>query len=135
MKMIKKEFEKSVVLIGAILTLMLFVSLRSEAQDESTTETTVQTETRTRTSETDRVPSPTRARAGIKGGLNLSNLINDEVTNNDAKVGFHAGVYGQLFVNEGFAVQPELNFSTKGNRVTTNYGIIDQETKFNLSYL
>lgn len=132
--MINGEFRKGVMLIGAIVTLMLMVSLRSEAQDESTTQTTVQT-TRTRTTNSDTYPSRTRARAGIKGGLNLSNLITDEVTDKDARIGFHVGVYGQLFVNEGFAIQPELNFSTKGNRVMTNVGIIDQETKFNLSYL
>ena len=53
----------------------------------------------------------------------------------DARYGVHAGVYGQLFVNEGFAIQPELNYSTKGNKVITTFGIIDQETKLNLNYL
>lgn len=135
MKIVKGEFERGVLLIGAIITLMLMFSLSSEAQNETTTETTVQTQTETTTRETDRDPTHPRARAGIKGGLNLSNLFSDEITDEDARIGFHAGVYGQLFVNEGFAVQPELNFSTKGNRVTTNFGIIDQETKFNISYL
>lgn len=135
MKIVKGEFERGVLLAGALITLMLMVSLSSEAQNETTTETTVQTQTETTTRETDRDPAHPRARAGIKGGLNLSNLISDEITDEDARIGFHAGVYGQLFVNEGFAIQPELNFSTKGNRVTSNFGIIDQETKFNISYL
>ena len=77
----------------------------------------------------------TRAKAGIKGGANLSNLYAEDVTDEDARVGFHAGVFGQLFVNEGFAIQPEVNFSTKGSKVVTEYSVIDQETKFNLSYI
>lgn len=135
MKVIKGEFERGVLLMGAIITLMVMVSLSSEAQTETTTETTVQTQTETKTRETDSDPERPRARAGIKGGMNLSNLFSDEITDDNARIGFHAGVYGQLFVNEGFAVQPEVNFSTKGNRVTTNFGIIDQETKFNISYI
>jgi hypothetical protein len=65
----------------------------------------------------------------------LSNLITDEVTDKHARVGFHAGIYGQLFASDVFALQPELNFSTKGNEVTSNFGVIDQKSKFNLSYL
>ena len=75
------------------------------------------------------------ARAGIKGGVNVSNLITDEVNDRNARVGFHTGVFGQLFVNSAFAVQPEINYSTKGNKVTTTFGVIDQETMFNLHYI
>ena len=74
-------------------------------------------------------------RAGIKGGLNLSNLIVDDVTDRNARVGFHVGVYGQLFPSRAFTIQPEVNFSTKGNKITKEVGMIDQETKFNLSYI
>lgn len=116
------------------MSFMLF-AMESKAQQETTTETTVQTQTETTTIESDRDEASPKVRAGIKGGLNVSNLITDEVTDKNARYGFHAGVYGQLFANEGFAIQPELNFSTKGNKVNYNVGIIDQETKFNLSYL
>jgi hypothetical protein len=76
-----------------------------------------------------------RPRAGIKGGLNWSNLIVDDVNDRNARLGFHAGVYGQLFSSRAFTLQPEVNFSTKGNKIERNNGIIDQETKFNLSYI
>ncbi|MFZ6011615.1 MAG: porin family protein [Bacteroidota bacterium] len=76
-----------------------------------------------------------KAVAGIKGGLNMSNLYSKTVTDEDARFGFHAGFFGQLFASDAFAIQPELNYSTKGNKVITEFGIIDQETKFNLSYL
>jgi hypothetical protein len=110
-------------------------TLAVTAQDETTTETTVQTETTTSTRNRPSEGMSTGARAGIKGGLNASNFINDEITDKNGRFGFHAGVYGQLFVSEGFAVQPEVNFSTKGNRTTTEFGLIDQETKFNLNYI
>lgn len=75
------------------------------------------------------------ARAGIKGGVNVSNLYVDDVHDENARTGFHVGLYGQLFSNEVFAIQPEINYSTKGSRVISEFGVIDQETKFNLNYL
>lgn len=76
------------------------------------------------------------ARTGIKGGLNLSNLYVNDADNDNARVGWHAGFYGQLFANEGFAIQPEVNFSTKGTGVTRiNATSARYESKFNLSYI
>lgn len=136
MKTTMMRLKKNWMLWVAFLAVGVLMSPMAEAQDESTTETTVRTETNTfeRDTDLDDDDRP-KARAGIKGGLNVSNLITDDVTDKNARYGFHAGVYGQLFANEGFAIQPELNYSTKGNKVTTNFGIIDHETKFNLSYL
>lgn len=74
------------------------------------------------------------ARAGIKGGLNVTNLYIDEVDDENARYGFHVGVYGQFLASEAFALQPELLYSTKGNRFVSD-GLIDQETKFNLNYI
>jgi hypothetical protein len=102
-----------------------------QTENETTTETTVKTTTSQQTdSEITRGP-----RAGIKGGLNVSNFITDDVNDKNARAGFHIGVYGQLFSSNAFAVQPEVNYATKGNRVTFNEGIIDQENKFNLNYI
>lgn len=76
------------------------------------------------------------ARAGIKGGLNLSNLYIDQAEDDKARVGWHAGVYGQLFASEAFAIQPEVNFSTKGTGVTRiDATSARYESKFNLSYI
>ncbi len=140
MKLMKREFGKCCVLTSAIIAGVMTFSFRAGAQNETTTQTTVTTETETSSKNTepnnDRDNSPARARAGIKGGMNVSNFImSDQVTDKNARFGFNAGVYGQLFVNEGFAIQPELLYSTKGNKVMTTYSIIDQETKFNLGYL
>ena len=125
-------------LAAFVSALMLLTAGANAQQNETTTETTVQTQTETTSTNNDRYSSDDdqpKARAGIKGGFNASNFITDEVTDKNARYGFHVGVYGQLFANEGFAIQPELNYSTKGNKVTTTFGVIDHETKFNLNYL
>ena len=56
-------------------------------------------------------------RAGIKGGLNVSNLYIDDVSDENARFGFNLGVYGQVLSSDAFAIQPELLFSTKGSKI------------------
>ena len=76
------------------------------------------------------------AKAGIKGGLNLSNLYVNEADDDKARIGWHAGFYGQLFASEAFAIQPEVNFSTKGTGVTRiDNNSARYESNFNLSYI
>lgn len=76
------------------------------------------------------------AKAGIKGGLNLSNLYVDEADDDQARVGWHAGFYAQLFASEAFAIQPEVNFSTKGTGVTrVDNNSARYESNFNLNYI
>jgi hypothetical protein len=67
-------------------------------------------------------------RVGFKGGLNLSNLYVNEVDDENARIGWHAGFYAQLFSSEAFAIQPELNFSTKGTGIT--YGRVNNTRKY-----
>jgi hypothetical protein len=79
-------------------------------------------------------------RVGFKGGLNLSNLYVDDVDDENARVGWHAGIFTQLLSSEAFAIQPEINFSTKGSAITyvsggTNSINVNHEQNFNLSYL
>src|SRR5690348_10924642 len=52
------------------------------------------------------------AKAGLKGGLNASNL--NDITNGNSHLGFHAGVYVQPVSTEFFALQLELLYSTYG---------------------
>lgn len=75
-----------------------------------------------------------RPKAGIKGGLNVSNLYSEDITDKDARLGFHVGLYGQIISTDAFALQPELQYSTRGTEVISD-GAIDQKTRFNLNYL
>jgi Outer membrane protein beta-barrel domain len=74
------------------------------------------------------------ARYGFKGGLNVSNLYNNDLNDKNARFGFNAGVYGQLFSSETFAIQPELLYSTKGNQAQFD-GTVNEKVRFNLNYL
>jgi hypothetical protein len=76
-------------------------------------------------------------RVGFKGGLNLSNLYVNEVNDENARIGWHAGVYTQLLSSEVFAIQPEINYSTKGTGITfvNDLNNIDHDVKFNINYL
>ncbi len=82
------------------------------------------------------------SRVGIKGGVNLSNFYTSEIGSKNAKLGFNVGLFTELAVGEYFSIQPEILFTTKGNRVTygEDDGIADLvnaegDVKFNLSYL
>src|SRR5690606_14162220 len=133
----KREVKWKLTRIATICVLLLGTTMFAfgqRTQTETTTETTVRTHTDDDQYD-DRSSYNSTARAGIKGGVNLSNLIIDEPHDRHTRFGFHAGVYGQLFANEGFAIQPEINYSTKGNEVSSNFGVIDHETKFNLHYI
>nr|WKN37943.1 porin family protein [Tunicatimonas sp. TK19036] len=76
-------------------------------------------------------------RTGIKGGLNVSNLYVDDVSDENLRPGFSLGVFTQLPVSEFFVIQPEVNYSTKGARLTYDANFFDAEGeyKFNLNYV
>jgi len=63
----------------------------------------------------------TQPRFGVKGGLNLANLYINDVNNEQAKWGFHAGVWSKLPVGEFFAIQPEILWSSKGFQLGARY--------------
>jgi hypothetical protein len=79
-----------------------------------------------------------QVRFGVKGGINLSNLYVDQVNDEKAKVGLHAGLWMKAPVSEHFAIQPELLWSSKGTRIGSYQNIPftqDGQVRFNLNYL
>lgn len=70
---------------------------------------------------------------GIKGGVNLSNYYGDELTEKNAKVGFHVGVMGEYEINYNVALQTGIYFTTKGLK-TENQNWNAEYTE-NLMYL
>lgn len=64
-------------------------------------------------------------RYGFRIGLNYSDLDFDNNTSipgfnsdNDARIGFTAGFFGQYYLSEKFSIQPELQYSAQGERST-----------------
>jgi len=72
--------------------------------------------------------------AGIKGGLSVSTLYPENANNQSSRLGFNAGLYGQILSSEAFAVQLELLYSTKGS-TAQSVGAIDQQVTYHLNYL
>lgn len=53
---------------------------------------------------------------GVRGGVNFFNWGGDDASNNDYtnRAGFHAGIYGNMFVTDRFAIEPGAYYSVKG---------------------
>jgi hypothetical protein len=125
-------YSKSKFLIVSFLLIFLLglIANLAIAQDTSSTTYSATTTTQSETLKT------STARAGIKGGLNVSNLYVDDVDDENARIGFNVGLYAQLFSSEVFAIQPELLYSTKGTKTTYDNVLMGNgDAKFNLNYL
>lgn len=73
---------------------------------------------------------------GIKGGVNLTNMYVQDVSDENMKVGFNAGFFAKLPVARGFSIQPELLYTSKGAKETYNNFIEGRgEYRFNLNYI
>ena len=68
---------------------------------------------------------------GIKGGLNLYNIKNDNNFEADQKVGFNLGLLGHIHLSDQWALQPEIVYSTQGAKYKTS----DGTTELNLDYI
>jgi hypothetical protein len=71
-------------------------------------------------------------KVGIKGGLNLSNFYNDDINDNNVRVGWNAGFFAKLPVARGFSIQPELLYSNKGSK-TTYDNVVQGEGEYRLN--
>jgi hypothetical protein len=76
-----------------------------------------------------------KTRFGIKLGGNLSNLYVDDVTDEKAKFGFHAGVFAKAPVSELFAIQPELLYTSVGSKIGSYTILQTRDVNFNLNYI
>jgi hypothetical protein len=68
---------------------------------------------------------------GIKGGVNLYNIPNDNNINYDMKVGLHVGLLAHIHIVKHFALQPEVVFSTQGAK----YSVNNVESRLILNYV
>ncbi|MBN1212907.1 MAG: PorT family protein [candidate division Zixibacteria bacterium] len=68
---------------------------------------------------------------GIKLGVNLSKATGGDVDESDMKLGFGGGAFVEYSFNPQFAVQPELLFMMKGDKVTVG----DKDYKNKLTYI
>lgn len=57
---------------------------------------------------------------GIKGGLNAYNISGDNSSGLDTRYSFHIGLLGHIHINEQFALQPEIYYSSQGTQYKSN---------------
>ncbi|HEY8894328.1 MAG TPA: porin family protein [Niastella sp.] len=107
------------IMCAAILLAALTAGTRSFAQVQQTTDESALT-----------------PKFGIKGGVNLTNMFVDDVSDENMKVGFNAGFFAKLPVTRGFSIQPELLYTSKGAKEKYNNIIQGEgEYRFNLNYI
>ncbi|WP_125722591.1 porin family protein [Flavobacterium ustbae] len=71
-------------------------------------------------------------RFGVKGGLNISNVVGGDVEDNNSLIGFHVGGFAEIHVVEKFFIQPELLYSAQGAKFDGPFG---SEADVKLNYL
>jgi hypothetical protein len=64
---------------------------------------------------------------GIKGGINMYNVHNDNNTKYDQITGYYFGLLGHIHLSSQWAIQPELVYSKQGAKY--------EDTKYNLDYI
>jgi hypothetical protein len=50
---------------------------------------------------------------GLKGGLNVSNLVGD-INDNTFRTSVHLGIFSEIMISDKFSLQPELLYSGQG---------------------
>ncbi|QIH37488.1 PorT family protein [Flavobacterium petrolei] len=72
---------------------------------------------------------------GFKGGLNFSNFYTDNVDDSNILTGFNAGLYAKFPITNSIAIQPEINYTTKGSEQIYDNAIVQGTSKFNINYI
>ena len=58
---------------------------------------------------------------GIKGGLNTFNIMGNNGTNYQPKIGYVIGLLGHIHKSNRFALQPEILYSVQGAKSNLNF--------------
>lgn len=78
--------------------------------------------------------SSSDVRFGIKAGMNVSSLSNDETLDDQkSKIGFNAGVFATIPVASSFSIQPEVLYTQYGSKSVDN-DVIDTNNSNKVSY-
>lgn len=75
--------------------------------------------------------------AGFKGGINWTNLraSGQDISDENARLGIHAGLFGRTALSDGLSLQAELLYSGRGSTIEYNGLLFDQSISFNTAYL
>ncbi|NUY82060.1 PorT family protein [Flavobacterium sp. MAH-1] len=79
---------------------------------------------------TDRSPS-----FGVKGGVNFSNVIGDDIGDTSSRTNFHVGVVGELPLADIFSLQAEVLYSGQGFKAKNPVLFGADEAVYKLDYI
>lgn len=71
-----------------------------------------------------------KTNGGIKGGYNLAAVSFDGEGETGQRHGFHIGVYGESFISQSVAIQPELIYSQQGYEIEDANGTFTQKLNY-----
>ncbi|MCJ7820673.1 MAG: PorT family protein [Bacteroidales bacterium] len=74
---------------------------------------------------------------GVKGGIGVFNIYNDNGVKYDSRIGYNIGLFGHIHFNSQFAFQPEIVYSAQGaksGRATYNLDYINIPLLFQYMY-
>ncbi|NRS90445.1 hypothetical protein HNQ02_003389 [Flavobacterium sp. 7E] len=71
-----------------------------------------------------------KSNAGIKGGYNLAAVSFDGDTKTGQRHGFHLGIYGESFISNSVAIQPELLYSQQGYEIKNGNNTFTQKLNY-----
>ncbi len=75
---------------------------------------------------------------GIKGGVNINNIVGDGASKYEGResfVSFHAGVYAQIGISNRFSVQPEVLYQRRGFKSTSLSAAGSEAQSVKLNYV
>ena len=71
------------------------------------------------------------AKFGLKAGVNISDINwNVENTNFDNRIGFHVGLLSHIHLSPQWGLQPEIQYSTEGNKQSVTGGEYTWKTDY-----
>jgi len=76
-----------------------------------------------------------RSTIGIKGGMNISRLSVNGISDESNRVGYHFGAFARLGLTKSFAIQPEALFAVKGAELNFNNAFVTGGALISLKYL
>jgi hypothetical protein len=68
---------------------------------------------------------------GLKGGLNLASVSDNEDNNVENRIAYHAGLFANIPVSPQIAIQPEAIYSSQGAK----YSLGNDKLNLNLNYV
>jgi hypothetical protein len=75
-----------------------------------------------------------KSRLGIKGGFNVTNLLDNSAGQGNMKLGINGGIFLRVAMNDLISFQPEFIYTMKGGTLDYN-DLVTGSAKFSANYL